>query len=349
MKLFFFAISLALICMVPAFAEPTVSDAGDVSTAILRTPDFIVDTSEFAETNQITIDVKFENDGTNGFHGIAWNTEVEYEGYKPDPDEVYEENHNYRKFFVYITDITKSDEVKLDREKFIVISDDDFIQINGKSKITNDFEIEVLDIDELVENSPFDPKSLIQTQLNLSSPELMLDNTYRIGVWTTSSHNSDGDVEFILSFDTQEQITTSDPTPAPMEMPSDIEEQMKLQQQKALEEHEQRKKQREAENNLRPENTGQDKPENIESKERTSQDMPDNTQRDTESQRPETTQNEKPENAGQAKPEYIPEPITDKPQCGTGTVLVNGHCQVIKTESVQEKGFMEWLMSIFGM
>ena len=333
----------------PIFAEPVVYEDGSIHTTILRTPEFTVDASQFSETNQIIIDVKFENTG-NLYHGLAKVTETPYdENGLDDPDEVYEKYHKQRLFFVYLTNITNSSETILDREQFMVTSNDDFIKINGATSLRKAFEVEILDIDELVPWTSTG-KALIQTQLKLSSPELLPDNIYILSLWTDSDHNSDADTKFTLSSKSTKP-TLQPPTPAPMEMPSDIEEQMKLQQQKALEEHEQRKKQREAENNLRPENTGQDKPENIESKERTSQDRPDNTQRDTESQRPETMQNEKPENAGQAKPEYIPEPTTvkPKPQCGTGTILVNGYCQVVKSEPVQEKGFVQWLMSLFGM
>ena len=49
-----------------------------------------------------------------------------------------------------------------------------------------------------------------------------------------------------------------------------------------------------------------------------------------------------------------PEPVEEK-QCGAGTILKDGYCQVISdnTESnepvKEQNGFFEWLMSLFGL
>ena len=52
------------------------------------------------------------------------------------------------------------------------------------------------------------------------------------------------------------------------------------------------------------------------------------------------------------EPVFIPEPITEEKKCGTGTELVNGYCEVIKNDvqesKEEEKGFFDWLMSLFG-
>ncbi len=51
----------------------------------------------------------------------------------------------------------------------------------------------------------------------------------------------------------------------------------------------------------------------------------------------------------QSEPQMDPEPQSVQ-KCGQGTILVDGHCQVIANDKPKEqKGFIEWLMSLFGM
>ena len=51
-----------------------------------------------------------------------------------DPDEVYEKYHKQRMFFIYIDDVTNSDQIELDIANFTVTSTDKFIQVIGKSE-----------------------------------------------------------------------------------------------------------------------------------------------------------------------------------------------------------------------
>ena len=191
----------------------------------------------------------------------------------------------------------------------------------------------MLDIDELVPWTSTG-KALIQTQLKLSSPELLGDKKYKVYILTTSN----GSVE---------PITISlfpelpEPTPAPTKIPADIEEQMKLQVQKAIEEAEQRKQQRESEQK-ELEKLQEEESKKLEIiSENTKQEMPDDNPNNTEQQIKE-------------KPEYTPEPtdntrIAEEKRCGAGTVIVDGICKVEQKPVQEEKGFFDWLMSLFRM
>ena len=344
MKILLSILSLLIISIIiPIYAELDVAQDGSVTTAILRTPEFTVDTSEFSQTNEITMDVKFENTGSNGFYGIAWNTETPYdENGLDDPDEVYEKYADERRFYFVIYDITNSDKIQLDSTEFTSTSDDKFIQINGYSELQETFEVEILDIDELVPWTSTG-KAIIQTHLKLSSPEFVKDNKYELLLWTASD-SSDNRIPFTIFSESEEtKSTPQPPTPVPTEMPSDIEEQMKLQQQNALEEHDERKKQKEAE---------QKELEKLHEENKKLEIMPKNTEQEKPDGHPNVIEEQIKE-----KLEYIPEPIMDlksieeqkEKRCGAGTMLVDGICKVEQKPVQEEKGFFEWLMSLFGM
>jgi hypothetical protein len=198
---------------VPTFAEPIVSSEGDVMTTILLTPDFEVDTSNFAETGEIILDVKFEN-FDNTFHGLKRVYESPYdENGLDDPDEVYEKYQQHRHFYIEINDIT-NEGFKLDSNQLIITAEDGFIQLNGKHERYDRFVVEILNIDELV---PLTTSNImkVETTFRLSSPELIPEHNYEIDIWAINSAQADP-----LSF----TLPPSSPTPAPMEIPKDAEE-----------------------------------------------------------------------------------------------------------------------------
>jgi len=208
MKILASLLVLGLIGFVsPVFAEsPTVSSTGDIVTATLLTPEFEVDTTEFSETGEIIIDVKFENPGSQR-HGITWNFESAYdENGLDDPVEVYEKYANERRFYI---EILNEDGKKLDNGSMTVTSNDDFILPHGTTEKYDDrFVVEVSDIDEY---APFTSsgKAKIETTLRVSSPELVAEKNYEFGIWTDSRHGTD-----LISFTlpTIQETITPEPT-----------------------------------------------------------------------------------------------------------------------------------------
>jgi len=186
-------------------AEPIVALSGDVHTAILQTPEFEVDTSEFGSTGEIIIDVKFHNPTTK-FHGLNWVFETSTPDYTPDPVEVYEKYADERRFYI---EILNEDGKKLDIESMTVTSNDNFIIPHGITEKYDDrFVVEVLDIDSLIDMMGIGQK--IETTLRLSSPELVAEKNYEFGIWTDSRQGTD-----LISFTLpviQERVVNT-PTP----------------------------------------------------------------------------------------------------------------------------------------
>jgi len=185
MKILASLVILGLIGFVsPVFAEsPIVSPyTGDMYSAILQTPEFKIDTSEFGSTGEIIIDVIFENPTTKKY-GINWVYETSTPDYTPDPVEFYEKYKTQRMFYISIKDITSEENQKLHENQFIVITKDPFIATQYNEKST-DFEVEVLDIDSLIEKQGIGQK--IETTLRLSSPELIAEHDYEVILWTSS-------------------------------------------------------------------------------------------------------------------------------------------------------------------
>ena len=171
---------------VSVYGEPNILSDGSVETTILLTPKFDVDTSEFIDTGEIILDVKFENP-PNKFHGIKWVYEdYDYENeIAPDPVEVYEKYEDERRFYIYILD---EDGEKLDIDSMTVTSNDDFILPHGITEKYDDrYVVEVLDIDELASFSS-SLKAKIETQLRLESPELVGGNDYELILGNTPSN-----------------------------------------------------------------------------------------------------------------------------------------------------------------
>ena len=190
-------------------AEPNILSDGSVETTILLTPEFDVDISEFADTGEIILNIKFENTGSQ-FHGVKWVYEdYDYENkITPDPVEVYEKYADERRFYIYILD---EDGKKLDIKSMTVTSNDDFILPHGITEKYDDrFVVEVLDIDELASFSS-SLKAKIETTLRLSSPELVAEKNYELDVWADLSAPGE---PIIITLPTIQETTTPEPTPS---------------------------------------------------------------------------------------------------------------------------------------
>ena len=203
-----------------AFAEPQILFDGSVHTAILLTPEFEVDTSEFGSTGEIILDVKFERSPDN-WDGLTWVTEdYDYENeIAPNSVEVYEKYESQRMFFISIKDVTNEEKQKLKKNQFVVTSNDQFIESRYNENHDN-FEVEVLNIDNIVRDGSVKETKIIQTQLRLSSPELIVEKDYEILIWTDT--RSTDPVRITLP--TIQETPTPEPTPSGI---IEVEEQIK--------------------------------------------------------------------------------------------------------------------------
>ncbi len=298
----------------------------------LKTPEFYVLTSNFDKEGKINVNVKFENDGKNVAHGLIWNIEqipIRYEASPEDIekrlDEIYNDYYDVKMIGLEINDITNSTQIELDYTLFKVTSN--YHLLTTTNGFSNALQLEILDIEQNVIGE-MGKKALLEFDFTLSSPEFELGKKYEMNLYTHASIH-----------DNLESFEFTDRTKKPIEAPKEsepetptipttsMEEQMKLQQEKALKEYEERKKQKELDRLL-----------------------------ELEKQITESKQQDLPETILEEKPEYIPEPIVEttinpepimdpEPQCGKGTEIVDGYCKVIPTKN---ESFWDSLFRMFS-
>ena len=346
---------IALILFIPlSYGELNMSDSGSVVTYGLLLPEYKVDISQYNDTKEILVDVKFQNK-KKSFTGISDNWLTVEEGQTP--QQVYDDFGIQRWLVVYIDNITNSEKYIIKQDDMDISSDVSFLQLIGSgSQGKNAFEIEVLNIDDLIDLST-NFNDALEFQLKIKSDKFFPENKYEllIGTWTRNAGLTES-AKFTFPSDLtntreQKEDTVSkpqQPTPKPKQQEdrsennvSNLQQQQLEQQQRAIAEAEQRKQQRELEKIELEKLQEENKKLEIMSG-NTKQEMPDDNLNVVE----ETKE----------KPEYIPEPTgntrpAEENRCGAGTVMIDGICIVEQKLNTQpeEKGFVEWLMSLFGM
>jgi|APSaa5957512535_1039671.scaffolds.fasta_scaffold05906_13 hypothetical protein len=319
---------LSLIGMIPVFAEEMYPNF-DVS-------EVDVNVNEFQETNNVIVSLLFNE-------GDVWFTEVDRSYTLRFGLIIDYENLNGEKTYINMNNTTFEPLGNVEINKFY----------DGGDKF-EDHQVLGFTFSNLNEIFPQGTTSQ-SVSFELSSPEIKFgmtkDDVYNAQVvkygiesdYTTFNLNDSKQIE---------SETTQDSIPAPMEMPSSTEEQMKLQQQQAIEQAEQRKAQRDLEKQKEMEFQAEQERIKAELESQQEQKRPAEEEQTMPEMIPEPTVNPIPE------PMKMPVDVQEAKEimeCGAGTILVDGHCQIIQAEPVTEqpvkeqKGFFEWLMSLFGM
>ena len=252
---------IALILFIPlSYGELNMSDSGSVVTYGLLLPEYKVDISQYNDTKEILVDVKFQNK-KKSFTGISDNWLTVEEGQTP--QQVYDDYVGQRLLVVYIDNLTNSKKQPIDQDDMKVSSNSDFLEFNGNGLYgKNAFEIEILNIDDLVDLST-NFNDALEFQIKISSDKFFPENKYEllIGTWTRDTVLTETAI-FTLPDDltnTREQKEEKKDTNPQQATPkikqedkseqnlSDLQQQQLEQQQRAIAEAEQRKQQREAE------------------------------------------------------------------------------------------------------
>ena len=325
----------------------------------LGIPEYYIIPENFDGVGEITVHVTFENP-TSRYEGLMWGSTLL--PYQDDVDKslakIYADNYRDRILGIEIKDVTDSTHTPLDRELFKTESDYNLIATTDHTYgYMSSLQLEVLDIEEnTIIKGPLMP-SLLEFEFTLSSSEFELGKTYEFELVSPRGTVSET-FEFVdrTKAPTPQETSTPSPKPTPPKELS-TEEQMKLQQQQAIQQAEQRKQQRELEkqkeSNLQIANpaslhcTKEGGISEIINGQYGVCTLPDGTQcEEWEYFRGECGAIPVEDNM---EPAYTPEPIPEQANCGKGTILKDGYCQVVKNEPAKEKGFLEWLMSLFGM
>jgi putative hemolysin len=346
MKLLASILVLSLIGITPTFAEEMYP--------IIKHFDIQVDVSDFRTTNNITVNLNIDE--------IEFVPENEWENTEFHVDVIYD-------------DLVESISHQVDMSK-VVFDPIDNVQISTNHERYGNERLS-FEIDNIKEIIPHGTENM-DLQFELSSFEIQFDSAlndyYGLDFLVYGGWAAKTDFNLNDSIENQEmEEEKPEPTPAPMEMSSSTEEQMKLQQQ-AIEQAEQRKQQQEEQQKLEePEKVQTANPASIHcidnggiSEILTDESggqygvctLSDGTQcGEWKYFRGECNTSQQLIAETTPDPEPIAEPIQEK-QCGVGTILKDGYCKVISHNTVnnesseptqEQKGFFEWLMSLFGM
>ena len=157
----------------------TTRDEGIQYTTSLRVPEVTVDTTKFADTKEIILDVEFKNTQGNDYSGLWWNI---YDPNSKTTPEIllYERLKNERTFTIIIKEVPIPYSKQLEIGEVNVYSDDEFVNLMGQPD-SSAFKIGISDIDESVE-CVIDHTPSIKTKLRVSSPAFSPGGTYQIRV-----------------------------------------------------------------------------------------------------------------------------------------------------------------------
>jgi len=312
MKLLASVLVLSLIGITPAFAE-------DEMYPLIRVSEVNVNVNDFRETNNVIVNLLFNEDDILSVTEDKWYEArfgiiIDYDNF--DGDEIFINMNN--------AVLTPLENVQINRSY-------------GGSDRLEDHQTFDFQFSNIKEIFPEGTKSK-SISFELSSSEIKfgmgVDDIYNVKI---VEYGLDADYTTFDLNDSKLIEPETTQTPASMEMPSSIEEQMKLQEQQAIEQAKLLQEQRELEQ--------QQEMELQKEQERITAEL-------------ELQQEQKRlEEEEQVTSEMVPEPVEEK-KCGAGTELKNGYCQVITDNMVnnesseptqEQKGFFEWLMSLFGM
>ncbi|MBA4717734.1 MAG: SBBP repeat-containing protein [Nitrosopumilus sp.] len=171
-----------------SFTELATTNDGNIQyTTSLHIPNFTVDASRFADTDEIILDVEFNNARSNDYSGFSWNI---YDSNSENPSSnaqellFYERLRDSRSFTIIVKEIVDSSSRPSDVGKVTVHSDDEFINLIGQP-YNSAFEIGIVDIDDVVKCTT-DQTPSIKMKLKVSSPTFSPGSTYQIRILTSS-------------------------------------------------------------------------------------------------------------------------------------------------------------------